>query len=300
MATYVECGDLRVLVDPGATVGMRRGAPPPGEEEWEALRRANDRISGYAVRADVVFVSHYHHDHFRYDPALYAGRTVWAKDPQRMAGGPQPQRGAGVWQVLASRCRLDAAEGRRLETAECVLVASPPLPHGLDGTPLGTVVALTVIDRRTNARFVHASDVLGPLSPVAAAYIERERPSLLYLSGPPIAEEARLGRAVVETAIDHLLRIVDRTGCRVILDHYALRDVRYRERLDRLWATGHVVTAAGYLGLADTPLEARRLAPAAARRKPPAPVPAGRLNRAGWPRTMAPRWTGRARGERTG
>jgi len=302
MATYVECGDLRVLIDPGATVSARRGAPPPGDDEWEALRRANDRISGYAVRADLIFVSHYHHDHFRYDPGLYDGRTVWARDPQRLGGGggPQAERGAGFWKSLEARCRLDAAESRRLETAECVVTASPPLPHGLDGTPLGSVVALTVTDRRTNARFVHASDVQGPLSPVAAAYLERERPSLLYLSGPPIGEEARLGRAAIEAAIDHLLRIVDRTGCRVILDHYALRDARYPERLARLWETGRVLTAAGYLGLADAPLEARRTAPAGARRKPPAAVSAPRLNRFGAPRTMAQRWTARARGDRTG
>ena len=57
--------------------------------------------------------------------------------------------------------------------------------HGADGTALGYVVALTVEDRREGTRFVHASDVQGPLSPVAAAYLARQRPTLLYLSGPP-------------------------------------------------------------------------------------------------------------------
>jgi hypothetical protein len=61
-----------------------------------------------------------------------------------------------------------------------------------------------------------------------------------------------------------------------------------------------VVTAAGYLGLADAALEARRTAPPGARRKPPAAVRAARLNRSGAARTMAQRWTARARGDRTG
>ena len=67
-----------------------------------------------------------------------------------------------------------------------------------------------------------------------------------------------MGHALIERGIDHLLRVMDRTGCRVIMDHHARprqRDIR--ERFGRLWETGRVVTAAGYLGLADAPLETR-------------------------------------------
>jgi predicted metallo-beta-lactamase superfamily hydrolase len=115
--------------------------------------------------------------------------------------------------------------------------------------------------------------VQGPLSPVAAAYLSRERPSLLYLSGPPAYLEHRLGHALVEQGVEHLLRIVDRTGCRVIMDHHAVRDDGYRERFRRLWDTGRVVTAAGFLGLADAPLEARRRRLWTAQRKPPGALP---------------------------
>ena len=90
MATYVEVGQTGILVDPGATLGPSRFSLPPSEEEWEALRRANDRISAYAARADLIFVSHYHEDHFRSDPASYAGRTVLVKDPRRMIAGGAP------------------------------------------------------------------------------------------------------------------------------------------------------------------------------------------------------------------
>jgi len=153
-----------------------------------------------------------------------------------------------------------------------VLQASPPLGHGTDGTPLGYVVALTIEDRREGTRFVHASDVQGPLSPVAAAYLARQRPTLLYLSGPPAYLESQLGSDLIDRGIDQLLRIIDQTGCRVIFDHYALRDAAYPERFRRLWETGCVVTAAGFLGQADAPLEARRLELWPGRRKPPMPV----------------------------
>jgi len=272
MATYVECGDTRVVIDPGAMLAPNRFNLSPSDEEWEALRRANDRISAYAARASLVFVSHYHEEHFRYDPGLYAERRLWAKDPARHIGGRQALRAATLWKSLGGRLEPDVAEGRRLETPHASLQASPPLSHGLDGGSLGYVVALTVEDRREGTRFVHASDVQGPLSPVAAAYLIRERPSLLYLSGPPGYLESQLGPEIIDRGVDHLLRIIDQTGCRVILDHYAIRDAAYPERFRRLWETGQVVTAAGYLGEEDAPLEARRRELWTSRRKPPLPV----------------------------
>jgi predicted metallo-beta-lactamase superfamily hydrolase len=293
VATYVECGETRVLIDPGAMLAPNRFGLAPAEEEWEALRRANDRISAYAARASVVFVSHYHEDHFRYDPGLYAGRRLWAKDPKRHIAGRQALRAATLWSKLAGHCEPDAAEGRRLETADAVLQASPPLSHGPDGTSLGYVVALTVEDRREGTRFVHASDVQGPLSAVAAAYLARQRPTLLYLSGPPAYLEAQIGADLVDRGIEHLLRIIDQTGCRVILDHHALRDAAYPERFRRLWETGRVVTAAGFLGESDSALEARRRQLWTGRRKPPAPVRPSRARGAGEADAMrgAPRAT---------
>ncbi len=272
MATYVEVGRTGILIDPGATLAPARFNLPPAEEEWDALRRANDRISAYAARASLVFVSHYHEDHFRSDPASYMGRTVLAKDPARMVAGLQARRGAALWTALATSARVERADGARWATVDVEVSVSPPLPHGPDGTPLGYVLALSLSDAAERQRFVFASDVQGPMSPVATAYLVRQRPTLLYLSGPPSYIEREIGAAAVERGIDNLLRVVDATGCRVIMDHHALRDTRFDERFARLWETGVVVTAAGHLGLADAPLESRRHRAWAAVRKGPAPV----------------------------
>ena len=280
MATYVECGQTRVLIDPGAVLAPNRFGLPPADEEWEALRRANDRISAYAMRAGVIFLSHYHEDHFRHDPNLYKGRTVWAKDAKRMINPRQAQRAAELWKSIGGGCRLDSAEGMVLETAEARLSASPPLAHGVEGTGLGYVVALTITDLREGKRFVHASDVQGPLSGVAAAYLIRERPDLLYLSGPPAYLESQLGAALIDQGVDQLMRVVEQTGCRVILDHHALRAESYPDRFRRLWQTGRVVTAAGFLGLDDAALESRRRSLWAGKRKPASPME-GRLKRRG-------------------
>ncbi|OGK85674.1 MAG: hypothetical protein A2050_02480 [Candidatus Rokubacteria bacterium GWA2_73_35] len=270
MATYVELHGAGLLIDPGATLAPARFGLPPTEEEWEALRRANDRISAWATRATLVFVSHYHEDHFRSDAATYAGRRVLVKDPRRMVSGRQARRAADLWKALAPVARVESADGLAARREGLTLRVSPPLPHGPDGTALGAVLALTVEDEDARERFVFASDVQGPISPVAAAYLVRERPTLLYVSGPPSYIERELGAALIERGVENLLRIVDATGCRVILDHHALRDTRWERRFERLWATGRVVTAARHLGLPDAALESRRDRAWAAARKPPA------------------------------
>ncbi len=266
MATYVEAGELRLLVDPGACLSPSRYGLPPSPDEEEALRRARDRIDGYARRASHVALSHYHADHCGPELGLYAGRRVWAKDPRRMLDGHQAARGQALWRSLEGQARVEPAEGRMLDLGGVRVKCSPPLPHGREGSGFGFVVAVTVDD---GTRFVHASDVQGPASAVAAAYLVRERPDLLYLSGPPTYLAAHVGRDALRSGVEHLVRIVGETGCRVILDHHAVRDRRYRERLGPAFETGRVVTVAEYLGRPEECLEAYRPERWAARRRAP-------------------------------
>lgn len=287
MATYVEVGDTSILIDPGATLAPSRFTLPPAEEEWEALRRANDRISAYATRASLIFISHYHDDHFRSDPASYIGRTVLAKDPRRMVNGLQAKRAQSLWATLAPHARLRAADGYAHRASDIALRVSPPLAHGVEGTTLGYVVALTVVDPHERERFVFASDVQGPLSPVATAYLIQERPTLLYLSGPPSYIEGEVGTPAIERGVDHLLRIIDATGCRVIMDHHAVRELRFVERFERLWSTGRVVTAAAFLGQPEAPLESRRHRLWGGARKPPTKAKAPRAIMTPRPRKLA-------------
>ncbi|HEY7601105.1 MAG TPA: hypothetical protein VIB60_01230 [Methylomirabilota bacterium] len=264
MATYVEAGRLRLLLDPGATLAPRRFGLEPAPEEEEALARARLRIEGWAVRATHVAVSHFHTDHYGADPKLYAGRLVWAKDPRRMIDPHQAAQGRDFWRTVGPQCRLEPAEGRTIELDGATVRFSPALPHGLEGSAFGYVVAVTVDD---GERFVHASDLQGPASPVATAYLLRERPDLVYLSGPPTYLQGQIGKDVVQRGIDNLVRLVGETGCRVIVDHHAVREPRFRDRLGAAFATGRVVTAAEYVGRGDECLEARRAALWARRRR---------------------------------
>ena len=187
-----------------------------------------------------------------------------------MINGPQARRAEALWKALDGPARVQVAEGAAIVTPDLELHASPPLPHGAEGNTLGYVVALTVVDHHEHTRFVFASDVQGPLSGVAAAWLIGTRPTTLYLSGPPSYLEREVGTAAIDRGVDNLRRVLDATGCRVIMDHYALRDPRFSTRFERLWETGRVVTAATHLGLTAQPLEARRDRLWAGVRKPPA------------------------------
>jgi predicted metallo-beta-lactamase superfamily hydrolase len=79
-----------------------------------------------------------------------------------------------------------------------------------------------------------------------------------------------VGTAAIDQGIDHLLRILDATGCRVIMDHHALRDARFVSRFARLWQSDRVTTAAGYLNLPVAALESHRAALWTKARKPAA------------------------------
>src|SRR2546430_397838 len=142
MATYVEAGDLGILIDPGATLAPTRWGLPPAEAEWQALRRANDRISAYATRARLIFVSHYHEDHFRSDPVSYVGRTVLAKDPRRMVAGAQARRGLALWKALEGQATVESADGWRRRGGAVELAVSPPLPPGGGRTALRAALEL--------------------------------------------------------------------------------------------------------------------------------------------------------------
>ena len=242
--------------------GAARFGLPPEEAEWEALRRANDRIAAYAERAGWIFVSHYHDEHYRHDPA-FAGRGVLARIPSAWSRGPRRSGRASSGSRSRGRARLDSADGplrgdARLHPDRLAAAARTGgelsdlgLRAGADGhrPPLGRGASRTPPTSRDRCR------------PVAAAYLARERPSLLYLSGAARVSGAPAAATRWSSrGVEHLPRIIDRTGCRVIMDHHAVRSGDYRERFRRLWDTGQVVTAAGYLGLADTPLETQRRA----------------------------------------
>ncbi len=275
MCTFVETPDVKVLVDPGASLGPRFGLLPH-PREYRTLAETRGQMALRADQADVVTISHYHFDHatptytdyvwnlssIAVAEQLYRGKRVFAKDYRGRVNPSQRRRGWMLDGMIRKSVKsLEAADGRTVSIGDTVLRFSEPVSHGETGGPLGWVLMLTV--EHGGERFMHASDVQGPMASETAERILSEEPELLYLGGPPtyLAEFQGL-TAQVEQAWDNLEKIV-RVVPEVVIDHHLMRAGSWPQSFQRVITAceeaGHRIrTAAQFLGLEDELLESQR------------------------------------------
>ncbi len=275
MCTYVQTPDTKILVDPGASLGQRFGLLPH-PREYTRLAECREKITRFAAEAEVVTISHYHYDHgtptftdyewnfSSLDIArqIYSGKTILAKDARANINASQRRRGWMLEKAVKDWAKeITYADGRTFAFGGTRLTFSAPVFHGETDTQFGWVLMLTV--EYEDARIVHASDVQGPISEIALESILAQRPSLVYVGGPPLyLMNYRVSGSTIERGMRNLEKLAEEVPT-VIFDHHLLRDAKWREAaapiFDAASRAGHrVVTAAGFLGEEDQLLEARR------------------------------------------
>ena len=276
MCTYVETSDVKVLIDAGASLGLRFGLLPH-PREYRALEEARRAIRERAERCDVVTVSHYHYDH--YTPAwrerewvwtwscaeeaeaIYSGKCVLVKDIRGDINLSQRKRGWLFERAVAQLAeRFEVADGRVFEFGDTKLRFSPPVPHGEGGSALGYVLMLCV--ERGSEKLVHTSDVQGPMSQEALDWILAQRPSLVLVGGPPLYLEGdRVEAGSIAKGVRGVVKLIEEVPV-VVVDHHAARRVEWRQRLSQelpcLEESKAFMSAAELAGLEDKLLEARR------------------------------------------
>ncbi|WP_297090827.1 MBL fold metallo-hydrolase [Thermococcus sp.] len=265
LATFVESGGVKILIDPGVALGPKRYGLPPSKVEIETLHRMRRKLQGYARRADVITISHYHYDHHtpffeglyessseEYAREIYEGKLLFIKHPRENINFSQRKR---AWAFMKNAepiaKKIEFADGRAFDLGGVTLEFSPPVPHGSEGSKLGFVV-MTLID--DGFRLIHASDIQ-LLNRKAVEWIIEKVPDLLITGGPPTYLGKR-AEGSWETGVKNLNKIIRETGAEVILDHHIVRDKRYPEFFDELETRPK--TFAGYLKVEDKPLEAYR------------------------------------------
>lgn len=275
MCTFVETPDVRVLIDAGVALGPRFGKLPH-PREYRARNLCRAKIREYAAKADVIVVSHYHNDHHtpNYTETVYVGcsadeseqiyrdKTVLAKDIRNSINFSQRRRGWMFQQFIkriGSKCEI--ADGKTFEYGSTRVKLSQPVPHGGEESELGWVLMTTV--ESGDSRFLHASDVQGPISKQTTRTILKEKPDLLILGGPPVyLEGVKVDRLTIGKALDNAAKIAGKVPT-VIFEHHLLRSEDWRERAKKVWDAGaelsHTVTIASeYLGEQPQLLEAVR------------------------------------------
>lgn len=256
MATLVDTGSIRILIDPGAYLAPSRYGLPPTPEERAVYEATVSHIVGVLCQVDAVIVTSYHEEHSNLLPYVLSSAAVYLKTPVE----PSERRAAReIVQKLERTGRgFELASDRTVDWRNVSLSFSPPLPEGRTGE--GTAMAVSIRDKESC--FVHGSDAHGPLSALAMDWMLRQRADVAYVSGPPTYrigfQDAPLTTADLRTCRTNLTGLLRYSGCQVILDHMLFRDPAPRRWYNDLFETGRVQSAAGFLGLPERPLEARR------------------------------------------
>ncbi len=263
-ATLVETPDLRVVIDPGVALGPLRFSLPPHPLELRREEELRARVLEEARRADVLVVSHYHHDHYDpFEPGLAAGKTLYLKHPTGAINRSQKARAADFLKALGSGPKkTEFADSREFRHGQTTLAFSPPVFHGTTDR-LGYVVEVCV--GHGGERMVFASDVQGPPRSDQFEFMLRNKPDILLTDGPMTYMLGyRYPQEALDASIAHLCRLVKETEVETLVaDHHFLRDGRYMDHLGAVREVAkerdaRVVTAAEFAGRPVEPLEGRR------------------------------------------
>ena len=138
---------------------------------------------------------------------------------------------------------VQVSDGNAADFGDTEVVFSPAVPHGYNDE-LGYVVMVRVA--QGGETFLHTSDVLGPPLKEQLSFILDSDPTVLYADGPMTHMPENYPQEMTKRSIANLTRILRTTGIRtLIVDHHALRDREWRERLAPVLEAGEAQRRAG-------------------------------------------------------
>jgi predicted metallo-beta-lactamase superfamily hydrolase len=275
MCTFIETPDVKLLIDPGLSLGPRFGLMPhPSEYKARAERRME--IARRAQIADLLVITHWHYDH--YTPTfhdeiwngssleaaeeIFKDKIVYAKDIKGNINPSQRRRG-WLFKKTAGRFikRMEYADGNSTAFGKTRIEFSGPVFHGEKDTALGWVVMVTI--SRDDASIMFASDVQGPMIHDTVKMILEEKPKVLIIGGPPTyLRDYKVSESTLRTALSNIGEMASGIPT-IVLEHHILRDKGWREFAEPAFGNAKrhdnkILTAAEFLGGEEKLLEARR------------------------------------------
>lgn len=262
MCLFVETPDIKILIDPNAILSVRYKLPPH-PIEYKTLKDCIDSIVNFSKKADYLFISHYHYDHympffedytFMYTNSsiaenVYLNKVLFLKDINSAIDSWQQKRGEiFLHKIKKLTDHINYVDGKRFEYGNTVIQFSPPMPHG-SIEHRGFVVMMTVM--YDIEKFIFASDVYGIPSTETLTYILKESPDWIYLAGPPLyLEGIKIGPIAIKKSKENLSRLATRTN--IIIDHQLVRSHNWKTWLQdiRFISESHnniVLTVAEFL-----------------------------------------------------
>jgi hypothetical protein len=225
----IETSELSICIDPG--IASETGSfPLPRHVKLGLKEKYKAKIARACSKAEVIVISHYHYDHHQPIPGWYKGKTLLIKDPAKEINRSQRVRADYFLQLIRKRAKaIKIADGKEFSFSKTKIKFSKPLWHGVANSALGFVLSITISDQ--DYKIFHSSDIDGPSIEKYTDLILSSSPNLLILDGAPtyllgyIHAYYNLCRSVL-----NLIRLIKSQRIRkIILDHHALRDYRYKD-----------------------------------------------------------------------
>ena len=277
MCTLVETPDVAVLLDAGVSLSPYRFNLPPHPIEYQTIAKLRKKIAEAADKVQLTIISHYHFDH--HTPSfedwvvnwtkngetarqIYQNKTVFFKDSKENINASQRQR-AWMFQKTSGKHAktLMPADGKTFIYGQTTLRFSKAVAHGSEDSMLGWVIMLVI--EVGDERFMFAPDIQGPMSTHTVQLILDAKPTVIMLGGPPFyLEGLRIEASQLELGLRNLERIVEKAPL-TILEHHALRDESWRQKMERVFQKAakvehSILTAAEYAGKKNLLLESTR------------------------------------------
>jgi predicted metallo-beta-lactamase superfamily hydrolase len=264
MSSFIETPDVRILIDPGVSLGIRFGLLPHPEEY-----RTRHKLRSIIVKKS-------HHDHYTPNftdteligsspeeaTELIQDKILLVKDYHTSVNTTQRRRGWLFWKFAEKYAKeIRTADKRVFHFGGTSLRFSHPVFHGETGSGLGWVIMLTV--NCDDESITHASDVQGPIDEASLDSIIPENPKLLVVGGPPIYLSGTLVKEeLIRLAGVNLARLCEKVPTTVV-DHHLMRSPDWRDFVDPILQAAHprrntLQSAADYKGSPIRLLECRR------------------------------------------
>jgi len=234
MATFVETKDVKILIDPSVALGPSRYNLKPHPKEEKRMGEHWKDIKAYAKKAKVLIVTHYHYDHHNpEEPEIYKGKIVYLKHPTENINFSQKKRAKYFLEKLNNLPKqIEYSDGKEFKFGKTKIKFSKAVFHGASNK-LGYVTEVLIDDGKT--RFIHTSDVQGPVTEDQTRFILDNKPDILYLDGPlSYMLGFRYSYDNLDSAVKNLIKIFNKTKIKtLIIDHHFLRDKKWKERIDK-------------------------------------------------------------------
>ncbi len=131
--------------------------------------------------------------------------------------------------------RVKFADGRRFRLGKTKIRFTEPLFHGIEYSRVGWV--LSTIIEYGGEKFMHTSDLNGPIIEDYAELIINENPDYVVLDGPMTYMLGyTLNLINFRRVIQNMLEIIERCDFKLLIwDHHLVREPKFRERTKDVW-----------------------------------------------------------------